>query len=302
MTSDLDILFAGSGAFGVPTLRALADRHRVARVYTQPDQPAGRGKKLKPTPIADVANELGLEVVRTPRFNDEPLPEADALVVIAFGQKISQSQANHPRLGAMNLHASRLPRYRGAAPIHHALLNGETVVGNTVIRLADRMDAGAMLGQSEVAVNASETTGELHDRLADDGPGLVLKVLDDLAAGRAIERPQDESQATAAPKLSREDARLDFTRPATAVAATINGLSPWPGCRVSVAGHTLKLLRALATPGQGEPGLLDDDGTIATPDGRVRILELQPDGKPAMPLDAYRNGKPWPAGEPVRPA
>ena len=296
MNPRLTILFAGSGAFGLPTLRALAERHDVRRVYTQPDRPAGRGKKLTPTPVAAWAMSAGLDVVRTANFNAEELPAADAVVVIAFGQKIGQGQANAPRLGAMNLHASLLPKYRGAAPIHHALVNGETVVGNSVIRLAERMDAGDVLGQSELAVEPSETTGELHDRLADDGPGLVLRVLDELAAGTNVARAQDDAQATAAPKLSRDDARLDFAAGATAVAARINGLSPWPGCRVSVEGHDLTLLRAAAEPGAGDPGVIDADGRIGTGDGRVRVLELQPSGKRPMDLKTYRNGRPWPAG------
>ncbi|MEL7238828.1 MAG: methionyl-tRNA formyltransferase, partial [Planctomycetota bacterium] len=232
MSDRLRILFAGSGAFGLPTLRTLADQHDVIRVYTQPDKPAGRGKKLTPTPIAQWAGEASLDLVKTPKFNDETLPAADALVVIAFGQKISQTQANHARLGSMNLHASLLPRYRGAAPIHHALLAGETVVGNSVIRLAEQMDAGDVLGQSKLAVNPSETTAELHDRLADDGPSLVLGVLQQLAGGTAVEQAQDHDAATHAGKLSRDDAVLDFAQPATAVAAKINALSPWPGCRV----------------------------------------------------------------------
>lgn len=292
----LKLLFAGSGAFGLPTLKRLAEAHEVVRVYTQPDKPAGRGKKLQPTPIAQWATAAGLDVVRTPKFNDEPLPEADALVVIAFGQKISQAQANAPRLGAMNLHASRLPRYRGAAPIHHALLNGETVVGNSVIRLAERMDAGAILGQSELPVDEAETTGELHDRLAADGPDLVMKVLDQLAAGTAIEEQQDEAQATAAGKLSREDATLDFTNPAIALADQINAFSPWPGCRIDVAGKVVTLLRATHELGDAEPGTIDADGLIGTADGRLRILELQPSGKKPMPLKSYRNGRPWNAG------
>ena len=301
MVNRLKIIFAGSGAFGLPTLKALAERHEVAAVYTQPDRPAGRGKKLTPTPIAAWADEHGLKAVRTERFNGEMLPPADALVVIAFGQKISQEQANHARLGAMNLHASLLPKYRGAAPIHHAVAAGETVVGNSVIRLAEKMDAGAILGQSELAVGASETTGELHDRLADDGPDLVLRVLDELAAGTAVERPQDEDDATLAPKLSREDALLNFNRPATAVAAKINGLSPWPGCRVTVEKQTLTLLRAEAVNGTGAAGTLTDAGHIATPDGLVEVLEVQPQGKRPMSLKDYKNGRPWPAGSTVSP-
>ncbi len=175
MSKRLRILFAGSGAFGLPTLAKLCQDHDIVRVYTQPDRPAGRGKKLTPTPIAAFCDEEGVDILRTERFNDEQLPAADALVVIAFGQKISQEQANAPRLGAMNLHASLLPRHRGAAPIHHALLAGDEAIGNSVIRLAEKMDAGTVLRQAEVSPVPNETTGELHDRLSQAGVSLVLR-------------------------------------------------------------------------------------------------------------------------------
>src|SRR5262245_36885982 len=142
----LRIIFAGSGEFGLPTLRALRDAgHEIVRVLTQPDRPAGRGRTVTPTPIAQAATEMGLDVIRTPDINDESLPPADVMVVIAFGQKIADDQVRHPRLGSVNLHASRLPRYRGAAPINWAILGGEATTGNSVIRLAQRMDAGAVL-------------------------------------------------------------------------------------------------------------------------------------------------------------
>ena len=302
MSDRLRILFAGSGAFGLPTLQALVERHEVVRVYTQPDKPAGRGNKLTPTPVAQWCDENHIEAVRTPKFNDEALPDADVLVVIAFGQKISQSQADASRLGSMNLHASLLPKYRGAAPIHHALLAGETIVGNSVIRLAEKMDAGDVLGRNELAVNPSETTGELHDRLADAGPELVLRVIDELAAGTNVAEVQDHDAATAAGKLSRDDARLDFTRSAAEVVSKINALSPWPGCRVKVGGAAMTLLRAAAEPGTSQPGILDADGFIGTGDGRVRVIDIKPDGKRAMSLDTYRNGKPWEKGSVVESA
>ena len=299
----LNILYAGSGAFGLPTLQALHDRHNVVRVYTQPDKPAGRGKKLAPTPVAEFAASHDLPLTKTDRLNTEPLPPADVLVVIAFGQKISPAVTNHPKHGAVNLHASLLPAYRGAAPIHAALVNGEAVVGNSVIRLADRMDAGAILGQSELAVKPAETTGELHDRLAAGGPELVLKVLDDLAAGTAVEREQAHDQATLAKKLSREDAAVDFAKAATAIAAKINGLSPWPSVQVRVLdadgneADRLTLLRARPAAGDSAaPGDVGGDGLIATADGRLELLEVKPQGKRAMTLSEYRNGNRWEPG------
>lgn len=301
----LSILFAGAGEFGSPTLQAIvAAGHRVPLVITQPDKPAGRGAKLTPTPIADVATVLGLPVLKTADINAESLPPTDLLVVIAFGQKIADAVIDAPRLGAVNLHASRLPKYRGAAPIHRAILGGETVAGNSIIRLAQKMDAGAVLGMSEVPIGELETAGELHDRLAQDGVRLMLRVIDELATGTAVETEQDHSQATLAAKLSRDVARIDFSHPAADIARQIRGLHPWPGCRVKLCrddgtpADSLRLVRARAAPGRADvsPGQILTSGLIATGDGLLEIVELQPDGKRPMTLADYARGKPWTAG------
>jgi len=300
----LHIIFAGSGEFGAPTLRRLLDQGAtITRVYTQPDRPAGRGKKLTPTPIAQLALSKNLDVVRTTDINAEALPDADVMVVIAFGQKIAPHVVNHARLGAVNLHASLLPKYRGASPIHSALLAGESVTGNSIIRLAEKMDAGAVLGQSRVEILPTETTGELHDRLADDGAILMERVLIELRDGRAIEREQDAALATIAPKLKREHARLDFTQSAAAVCAKINGLSPWPGCRVRLMyglGEIARLTLLRARPVDEQtalaPGEIDSDGYVRCGDVAIEILDLQPEGGRPMPLDSYLNGHRWEAG------
>ena len=240
----------------------------------------------------------------TANLNAEELPAADLLIVIAFGQKISEAVANHPRLGSVNLHASRLPKYRGAAPINWAILRGETVTGNSIIRLAQRMDAGAVLGMSSVPIGAVETAGELHDRLAEDGARLMLRVVDDLAAGRAVETPQDESLATSAPKLSRETALVDWSQSADMIARQIRGLSPWPGCRVrlleSDGGEIarLTLLRAKAIGNADiSPGAIDDHGHIGAGNGTaIEVLDLQPEGKRPMTLADFRNGRAWGVG------
>jgi methionyl-tRNA formyltransferase len=301
----IDIIFAGSGEFGAPTLRALlAAGHRVVRVFTQPDRPAGRGKKMTPTPIAELATSLSLDVVRTADINAEPLPTADVMVVIAFGQKIGEKVVGHPRLGSVNLHASVLPKYRGAAPINWAMVSGDRITGNSVIRLASKMDAGAVLAQSELVIGESETAGELHDRLSADGAPLMLRILGELAAGTAIETEQDHGLATLAPKLSRLTAMIDWAQPAFAVARRINGLSPWPGCRVqlienevAVAKLTLVRGRSLQSTVAGVPGTIATDGLIAAGDeNAVEILEVQPEGKRPMPLQDFRNGRPWHQG------
>jgi methionyl-tRNA formyltransferase len=304
MTQSLRILFAGAGEFGLPSLRALIDAgHQVIQVISQPDRPAGRGRTMTPTPIAAFAAARNLPLLKTANINTETLPPADAMVVIAFGQKIGESAVHHPPLGSVNLHASILPKYRGAAPINWAIINGERAAGNSVIRLAPKMDAGAVLGQSSLEIGELETAGELHDRLAADGAPLVLNVLEQLATGTAVETPQDELQATIAPKLSRESAKLDFTRPAAAVANQIRGMYPWPGCRVRLldagGGETARVTLVRARPvvsgTDKTPGAILTDGTIATADGAVEIVELQPEGKRPMSLAAFRNGHRWDA-------
>ena len=302
----LRLIFAGSGEFGLPTLRALLEsRHEVVQVISQPDRPAGRGRGLTPTPIAQFALTSGLPLLRTDNINADSLPFADLMVVIAFGQKIAPEKVNHPRLGSINLHASRLPRWRGAAPINWAIIEGDRVTGNSVIRLAQKMDAGAILAQSEVPIDELETAGELHDRLSLDGVPLVLGTLDALAEGRAVEIVQDESLATLAPKLSRDAARLDFSRPANEVARRIRGLYPWPGCRVKLCDAEdreigrLRLVRgrpAADDSDRWEPGEITAAGTVHAAEGSVEILECQPDGGKPMSLADYRRGHRWQPG------
>jgi methionyl-tRNA formyltransferase len=301
----LQIIFAGSGEFGLPTLRALSDAgHKIVLVVSQPDRPAGRGRGLTPTPISAFALERTLPLLRTQNVNVELLPPADVLVVIAFGQKIAPHVVDHPRLGGINLHASLLPKYRGAAPINWAIIRGETTTGNSVIRLAERMDAGAVLGQSQLQIGETETAGELHDRLAQDGAPLMLRVISELADGTAVERVQEESQATIAPKLSRDASKLDFTRPARELADQIRGLSPWPGCRVrllqqdgtEVAKVTLVSCTAMPRQANASPGSINTSGGIVVGDGTLDVHLLQPEGKRPMLLKEFRNGHPWAPG------
>ncbi len=296
----LKLIFAGSGEFGRPTLEALVKAgHEVVQVVSQPDRPAGRGRKLTPTPIAQFAIDHHVPLIATDNINALSLPPADVLVVIAFGQKISPAVVNHARLGAVNLHSSRLPKYRGAAPINWAVLNGDAISGNSIIRLAEKMDAGTVLAQSELAIGESETAGELHDRLSQDGVALMLSTLQALADGTALESPQDHSLATMAPKLTRESAMLDWSQPPLMIARKINGLSPWPGCRVRLTDQAgteiarLTLLRAtpLSTSKKTTGTVLGN-----TIDGQVEILTVQPEGKRPMTLSAYQNGYRWEDG------
>lgn len=301
MNDRLKIIFAGSGEFGLPALRALLESgHELVQVFSQPDRPAGRGRTLTPTPIAAYAIEHSLPVIRTANINVECLPPADLMVVIAFGQKISPRVVDHPRLGSVNLHASILPKYRGAAPINWAIVRGETVSGNSIIRLAEKMDAGAVLAQSRMEIGELETAGELHDRLADDGAPLVIRVVEELANGRATETPQDDSRATLAPKLSRSDAALDFARSARELSAQVRGFYPWPGCAVDVMDSsdaragTVTLVRARAIESRsGSVGEANDAGVFAGDGSLLEIVEVKPEGGKPMPLSAYRNGHPW---------
>lgn len=303
-------MFFGSGAFGVPTLGSLASRHEVAAIVTQPDRPAGRGGKLTPTPVAQFAAEhlANVPLLKPEKVN---LPDmvaqirgygADAWVVIAFGQKLGKALLDG--VFAVNLHASLLPRWRGAAPINAAILAGDRTTGNSVITLADRMDAGLVLGQSTREIGPTQTAGELHDLLAADGPALVAEVLDRFRAGSLEERAQDEALVTIAPKLSKADGALDFTRTASELRCRINGLNPWPGVTINVGSEPLKVIRAgtdehphAGTYGGvegGEPGVLIDAprGLVRCGSGSIlRLLDVQPPGKKPMPWGDFFRGR-----------
>ena len=303
VTHRTDIVFLGSGAFGVPTLEHLARTHRVRAVVSQPDRPAGRGKKLAPNPVAAFARKHLSEVplFQPPSVNEPGVREqiravpAQAWVVIAFGQKLSQPLLEDRF--AINLHASLLPRWRGAAPIHHALLAGDAQTGNSVITLAERMDAGLVLGRSARPIERTQTTGELHDLLAADGPELVEGVLRAHAGGTLDPREQDESAVTLAGKLGRADGVLDLGAGAEACRRRIIAMSPWPGVSITLAGDRLKLLRADAQEddddGGAPPGTLIDPagGRIVTGAGTLVLLDVQPAGKRPMPWSDYARGR-----------
>lgn len=297
----MNIVFFGSGAFGVPTIEQLAERHTLKHIVTQPDRKAGRGRKLTPTPIAQWAEEHARDVpvVKAERVNEHEVVEriravdADAWVVIAFGQKLGS-----PLLAdrfAINLHASLLPRWRGAAPINHAILAGDQETGNTVITLADRMDAGLILGQSKRTIEPTVTTAELHDLLSADGPELVLDVLRHHEEGSLDPRRQNEDEVTLAPKLTKDDGWLNFMLPADFCKRVINGLNPWPGAATAFNGKRLGVRRAEHSDEktEQEPGTVVDPalGLIACGRGSVlRVLEVQPAGKKTMPWADYARG------------
>ena len=272
----LRLIYLGSGAFGLPTLKALhADPTLdLVAVVSQPDKPAGRHRKLTPTPVCqwvlNLPEQVRPELLRaedcnTPGFIARLAAlEPDAAVVIAFGQKLSPELIAALGRLAVNLHASLLPRYRGAAPIHHALMANEKTTGVSVIALAQRMDAGAVYGTAVTDIDPRETTGELHDRLAELGPGAVLGVLDDLRADRLTPVEQDESLACKAPKLDKQrDGTTGFDRPADDVRARVHGLNPWPGC-------TVRWEIGRVVEGRYRPGA--DDGDATSDDPKTLIL------------------------------
>lgn len=293
----MNILFLGSGAFGLPTLERLAKEHNIVGVVTSPDKPSGRNRFLTSTPIGAWASEQGLPLFKAENVNTPDFIEAmdslkpAAIVVIAFGQKLSEQFLKIAQ--AVNLHASLLPRWRGAAPINSAILHGDTHSGLSVITLEEQMDAGRVLGQVSTPITEQETAGELHDRLAILGPDLVLEVLTGDFGGTE----QNESEVTYAPKISRADARLDLTKNAIDIASRIRGYSPWPACHLLISGVDCKIMRAIPKDGSGEIGKILEDGTIAVGEGSIQILELKPAGSKAMSWTDFCNGRSIQSGD-----
>ena len=298
------LLFFGSGGFGLPTLESLCEAHDVLAVVSQPDRPAGRRRKLTPTPISQFALDAGLPLHRIDNVNATEAAEqlrqyqADAWVVIAFGQKLSDALLDGQT--AINLHASLLPRWRGAAPIHHAIMAGDAVTGVSVITLASRMDAGAVLGCDEVSIGPSETTGELHDRLARLGPSVVASVLDQIATDCVDAGEQDEGLVTHASKLSRAAASVSPTLFADQMRGMINGYSPWPGVSIDIGGEPIRLLEAAPTEAETPQGTLTAHGVLGCAEGSVHLLEVQPPGGRPTDFGAWARGESceWPVTYP----
>ncbi len=300
------IIFLGSGDFGVPTLQRLHERHEVVAVVSRPDRPAGRKRTPTATPVASWAQAIGIGVWKDPDVNDAAFVTrtshlaADAAVVVAFGQKLGPALLESLGRLSMNLHASLLPKYRGAAPINWAMIRGEAQTGLSVISLASRMDAGDVYAQSRAEIDPASTAGQLHDRLAQMGPDLVEKVLADFQAGTLRGRPQDESQITLAPKLSKSDGCVDFGAPAREVRCRIHGLTPWPAARViwkrqaDGSGHPLTILRVReddTTDHGSMPGTVLEGHRVAVAGGTIRLLDVQVPGKKAMKIEEFAHGQ-----------
>ena len=290
------IIFMGSPDFAVPTLQALVDAaHEVVCVYTQPPRPGGRrGKELTPTAVHKRAERLGIEVRHPASLKSAEEQErfaalaADVGVVAAYGLILPQAILDAPRLGCLNVHASLLPAWRGAAPIHRSVMAGDAVTGVTIMQMEAGLDTGAMLATVRTPVE-DKTTGELTEELAELGAQLMVGTLIDLEALQPIE--QDHEAATYARKIDKTEARIDWSRPAEEVVQQIHGLSPFPGAWSELDGTRVKFLRAELAEGSGEPGMvLDDDLAIACGTGAIRPLRLQKAGKPAMDRDEFLRG------------
>ena len=291
----------GTPDFAVPTLQALADAaHEIVAVYTQPPRAAGRGKKPRPSPMEVRAREIGLEV-RTPtslRNREEQdafaALDADVAVVAAYGLILPKPVLEAPRHGCLNVHASILPRWRGAAPIHRAVMAGDRGTGVTIMQMEEGLDTGPMLATARTPVER-KTTGELTDELARLGAQLMVGTLRDLAIHVPV--PQDDTEATYAAKIDKAEARIDWERPAAEIERHVRGLAPFPGAWFELEGERIKVLRGDIVEREGAPGtVLDDRLTIACGEAAFRPVRLQRAGKPAMDVEEFLRGRPVTAG------
>ena len=286
------VIFMGTPDFSVPALRAIAARHDVVAVYSQPPRAAGRGQKPRPSPVALAAQGLGIPV-RTPARLRDPQDQADfaaldadVAVVVAYGLILPQPVLDAPRLGCLNIHASILPRWRGAAPIHRAILAGDAETGVAIMQMEAGLDTGPVLALTRTPIAADDTTASLHDRLSAMGADLICDVLDRLPLP-AVLQPQDG--VTYAAKIDKAEARIDWTLPAEQVDRQIRGLSPFPGAWCMIGNERVKLLASTVVPGQGDPGTVLPDFTIVCGSGAVRITLAQRAGKrPMTPADLLR--------------
>jgi len=295
----LRIIFMGTPEFSVPALEALAEAgHEIAAVYTQPPRPAGRGRKARPSPVHRRAEELGIEVRHPVSLKDTAEQEAfaalgaDLAVVVAYGLILPQPILDAPKNGCLNIHASLLPRWRGAAPIHRAIMAGDGETGVCIMRMEAGLDTGPVLLCKAIPISPEDTTGSLHDRLSQMGARLIVQALERLEDLKP--RPQPAEGVTYAEKVSKAETRVDWRRPAVEVDRHIRGLSPFPGAWCEIEGERVKLLQSRLAQGDGAPGQVLDGFTVACGDGAVEILKAQRAGKQAMGAEEFLRGKPLP--------
>lgn len=304
--SDPAIIFMGTPEYAVPSLVKLVERgYRVRAVVTQPDRPRGRGRKALSPAVKAAAQEVGLPVFQPEKAADRTFCKAiddlapDLLVVIAFGQVLKKPLLEIPRWGALNIHASLLPRYRGAAPIQWAIINDERETGLTAMRMDEGLDTGPILLQESVCINPHETAGELHDRLSLLSGDVLMSTLKGLIAHELMETAQDPALATYAPKIDRGLSRVAWSRSARSISALIRGLDPWPGATTLAWGREIKLFFARVEEGRDIPqknvpgrvaGRSEEGLWVETGEGIVRIGELQAPGRRRLPASEFLRG------------
>ncbi|MDD5063615.1 MAG: methionyl-tRNA formyltransferase [Phycisphaerae bacterium] len=304
----MKIVYLGGGEFGIQCLNALAQSsYSLDFIVTQPPRQAGRGRKPTPTPVADWAKAHSVPFIEAENVNTPEILQKtagfkpDLIVVAAFGQKIGNELIKLPPKGTINVHASLLPKYRGAAPINWVIIRGETETGICIITVAEKMDAGEILGRAATEIKPDETAGELHDRLAELAAPLLLETLDKIANSTAVYEKQDHSKATLAPKLKKSDGFLDFAEPADVLQRKIRGLCPWPGASaVYVSQKTGKSLRVsfvgaqvvkTTGPVRLPPGTLDENLNVICGEDALKIIKIKPDGSAIMDFKDFVNGR-----------
>ena len=298
----MKIVFMGTPDFSVPALEELAKVHQVAAVVTQQDRPKGRGHKMQYTPVKEKALELNIPVyqpekVKNPEFVDilrEINP--DVIVVIAFGQILSKEILDLPKYGCINVHASLLPKYRGAAPIQWAVIDGEEETGVTTMYMAEGLDTGDIIDTTIIKLDEKETGGSLFDKLAIEGGKLIVETLSKLENGTATRTPHDDEKSSYAGKITKELGQIDFTEPAVTIERLIRGLNPWPSAYTTLDGKTMKVWDATVEEGNvtEQPGEIVEIAKhyikVATGENYLKINEIQLAGKKRMPMDAFLNG------------
>lgn len=296
----MNIIFMGTPDFAVPSLKALVNaNHNILAVYSQPDKPKGRGHKMQHTPVKEYALSQGLEVVQPITLKDEAVQaeikalNPDCIVVVAYGKLLPQEVLDIPQKGCINVHGSLLPKYRGAAPIQWAVLNGDEITGVTTMYMAKGMDTGDMLLKAETKIGASETSGELFDRLKDIGADLLIETLDNLDNISPIK--QDENLATHAPMISKDMANIDWNKTAYEVKSQINGLNPWPSAVCEIMGNTMKIHKAMVLELSGTAGeFFNNKGKLCVycKENALELIEVQAQGKKRMDGKSYLLGHP----------
>ncbi len=297
----LRIVFMGTPEFSVPVLEVLIENYQVVGVVTQPDKEVGRHHEIKPTPVKEVALKNNILVLQPQRIKKEYQEildlKADLIVTCAYGQMIPKEILEAPKYGCINVHASLLPKLRGGAPIHRAIINNETRTGITIMYMVEKMDAGDILAQEETPILKEDNVGILHDRLSKMGAKLLIETIPDLINGKIKPIPQNEEEVTYAWNIKREEEKIDFNQRTIDIYNQIRGLNPWPGGYALLDGKVVKIYEArisdsfFTTKKNGEIGKVYEDGIgVSTKDGEIIITKLQPSGKRKMLAKEYLNG------------